>query len=62
MSQRVPLLEETEGRSAREQFLHFLNEALNIADSNLFPPEIGARIQEVIDLTEGLVSPGDRVD
>jgi hypothetical protein len=37
----------------REQLLQLLNEALGLADALALPPEIGARIQEVIDLADG---------
>lgn len=37
----------------REQLLQLLNEALGLADALTLPPEIGARIQEVIDLADG---------
>ena len=37
----------------REQLLQLLNEALGVADDLALPPEIGARIQEVIDLADG---------
>jgi hypothetical protein len=43
----------------REQLLRLLNEALNLADALTFPPEIGARIQEVIDLAGYCRDPGD---
>lgn len=37
----------------KEQLLQLLNEALGLADALALPPEIGARIQEVIDLADG---------
>jgi len=37
----------------REQLLQLLNDALSLADTLVLPPEIGARIQEVIDLADG---------
>ena len=43
----------------REQLLRLLNEALGLADTLALPPEIGARIQEVIDLAGGWRDPAD---
>lgn len=43
----------------KEQLLRLLNETLNLADSLGLPPEIGARIQEVIDLAGGYGDMGD---
>jgi hypothetical protein len=36
----------------KQRFLCLLNQALNMADSLALPPEVGARLQEVIDLTK----------
>lgn len=44
-------VEKVEG--GKEQLLQLLNEALALADALALPPEIGARIQEVIDLADG---------
>lgn len=42
-----------EAFEGREQLLRLLREALELVDSLAFaPPEIGARLQEVIDLTD----------
>lgn len=54
ISSQMPDIDE-----GREQLLRLLNEALNLADALTFPPEIGARIQEVIDLTGYCRDPGD---
>jgi hypothetical protein len=43
----------------KEQLLRLLNEALGLADTLSLPPEIGARIQEVIDLACGCRDPAD---
>ena len=44
----------------KEQLLQLLNEALAVADALALPPEIGARIQEVIDLADGRCHSLDR--
>jgi hypothetical protein len=43
-----------------KQFRLLLDQALSLADSNEFPPEIGARLQEVIDVADQLI--GDEGD
>lgn len=50
-----PTIHAQAGRAeeGKEQLLQLLNEALGIADALALPPEIGARIQEVIDLAGG---------
>jgi hypothetical protein len=52
MSQRVPCPQLPDAGEGKQELQRILNDALNLADSLDFPPEIGARIQEVIDLTE----------
>jgi hypothetical protein len=42
----------------KDQLMRLLNEALNLADELALPPEIGARIQEVIDRADD-GDPGD---
>jgi hypothetical protein len=44
----------------KQQLLQLLNEALELADRLDLPPEIGARIQEIIDLTEHCLGPGGK--
>jgi hypothetical protein len=41
-----------DGREARQQFVFLLNEALQMSDALSAPPEIGARLQEVVNLAE----------
>ena len=53
MSQGVPYPEAPDVELSIELFHRRLCEALNLADELTLPPEIGARLQEVIDLTEG---------
>ena len=43
----------------KEQLLQLLGDALALADALALPPEIGARIQEVIDLADGRCHPVD---
>jgi hypothetical protein len=43
----------------REQLRQLLNEALGLADALALPPEVGARIQEVIDLADGYCRSAD---
>jgi len=58
MSHRVPHPQSADFPEENEQRLRlFLNDALHLADSLELPPEIGARLQEVIDLVEGHLGP-----
>jgi hypothetical protein len=52
MSQRVANPETPDVIESKQQFRQLLNEALNLADALSLPAEIGARLQEVIDLTD----------
>jgi hypothetical protein len=52
MSQRVVSPETPDVIESKQQFRQLLNEALNLADALSLPAEIGARLQEVIDLTD----------
>jgi hypothetical protein len=52
MSQRVVSPETPDPIESKQQFRQLLNEALNLADALSLPAEIGARLQEVIDLTD----------
>jgi hypothetical protein len=52
MSQRVVSPEPPDVIESKQQFRQLLNEALNLADALSLPAEIGARLQEVIDLTD----------
>lgn len=42
----------------KAEFLRLLGEALNLADRAHFSPEIGARLQEVLDLADELLGAG----
>jgi hypothetical protein len=53
MSHRETCSEEPIVDAAKDEFRQLLNEALALADRTGLPPEIGARLQEVIDLVEG---------
>lgn len=53
MSQPTTFVQAGNVEEGREQLLQLLSEALGIADALELPPEIGARIQEVIDLADG---------
>jgi hypothetical protein len=53
MSQPTIYAQSEKVEGGREQLVQLLNEALNLADALELPPEIGARIQEVIDLADG---------
>lgn len=44
--------------ACKPQLQRLLNEALNLMDAMSLPPEIGARLQEVIDLTETSLESG----
>lgn len=57
MSQRVVNPETPDMIESKEQFKQLLDEALNLADALALPPEIGAKLQEVIDLTENDCDP-----
>jgi hypothetical protein len=52
MSQRVVNPETPDVAESKQQFRQLLNEALDLADALSLPAEIGARLQEVIDLTD----------
>jgi hypothetical protein len=52
MSQRVVSPETPDSIESKQQFRQLLSEALNLADALSLPAEIGARLQEVIDLTD----------
>jgi hypothetical protein len=52
MSQRVVSPETPDAMESKQQFRQLLNEALNLADALSLPAEIGARLQEVIDLAD----------
>lgn len=43
-----------------QRFQQLLAEALALADSLEFPPEIGARLQEVIDLSKSVFNSANR--
>lgn len=53
MSQPTIYAQAEKAEEGKEQLLQLLNEALGLADALALPPEIGARIQEVIDLADG---------
>ena len=53
MSQRVNCSQSPDPEEGRHQLQRQLNEALELVDELGLPPEIGARLQEVIDLVEG---------
>jgi hypothetical protein len=53
MSQPTVYAQAGKIEEGREQLLQLLNEALGLADALALPPEIGARIQEVIDIADG---------
>jgi hypothetical protein len=52
MSQRVVNPETPDVAESKQQFRQLLNEALDLADALSLPAEIGARLQEVIDLAD----------
>ena len=52
MSHRETCSEKTDVEADAEEFTRLLKEALLLADHIELPPEIGARLQEVIDLAE----------
>lgn len=53
MSQPTSYAKARKVEEGRERLLQLLKDALSLADSLELPPEIGARIQEVIDLADG---------
>lgn len=59
MSQRVPCPQSSDVGETKRQLQELLTQALNLADLSGVPPEIGARIQEVIDLTEACLGASD---
>ena len=59
MSQPTIYAQAQKVEEGRGQLLQLLNEALSLADALALPPEIGARIQEVIDLADGYCHRGD---
>lgn len=59
MSRPTPSPQTLDIAQGREQLLRLLDEALSLADALTLPPEIGARIQEVIDLAGSAEDPGD---
>jgi hypothetical protein len=52
MSQRVAYPQTADLSEGKRRFQELLKEALNLADELALPAEIGAKLQEVIDLTE----------
>jgi hypothetical protein len=52
MAHRETCSEDLDAHAATEEFKRLLNEALELADRMELPPEIGARLQEVIDLAQ----------
>jgi hypothetical protein len=52
MSNRESCPEEPDSYADIEELMKLLSEALGLADRMELPPEIGARLQEVIDLAE----------
>lgn len=53
MSQRVHCPQSPDAEEGRHHLQQLLNEALGLVDNLGLSPEIGARLQEVIDLVEG---------
>jgi hypothetical protein len=52
MSQRVPSPQSSDVAESKQRLRDFLIAALSLVDALALPSEIGARLQEVIDLTE----------
>jgi hypothetical protein len=50
MSQRTARPHQGDISDDKQRFVRLLNDALDLADAVELPPEIGARLQEVIDL------------
>lgn len=57
MSNTESCPEEPDSHVHIEDLTRLLSEALRLADQMELPPEIGARLQEVIDLAESCMSP-----
>lgn len=57
MSHRETCSEEPNVGADNEEFTRLLKEALNLADQIQLPPELGARLQEVIDMAENCSRP-----
>lgn len=57
MSQRVPHPQSADPQENEQRLRQLLNGALDLADSLALPPEIGARLQEVIDQVESHLGP-----
>lgn len=53
MSQRVTCPHASNEHKTKVRLKHLLEEALSIVDALALPAEVGARLQEVIDLAEG---------
>jgi len=53
MSQRVICPQSPDPEEGGHHLHQLLNEALDLVDNLGLPPEVGARLQEVIDLVEG---------
>lgn len=62
MSHRVACPQTPKVGEGQQQFRRLLNEALNLADALALPPEIGARLQEVIDLCDETLDSGESGD
>jgi hypothetical protein len=52
-----PVPHDVEAADDKQRFMRLLNEALGLADALGLAPEIGARLQEVIDLAETSAAP-----
>ena len=53
MSERLPRSRSSVGAESKQRLHSMLSEALTLADALALPPEVGARLQEVIDMVEG---------
>jgi hypothetical protein len=59
MSQRVPSPQSLDVAERKQQLHQLLIDALNLVDALALPPEVGARLQEAIDLAERHLDTGD---
>lgn len=62
MSQRVERPQSPDVEEGKIQLQEHLAQALSLADALALPPEVGARIQEVIDLFETCTNPTGEAD
>ncbi len=62
MSQNANCRHAPAGGEGEQQLRRLLTEALHLADRLVLPPEIGARIQEVLELVDHCLGAGGKFD